>query len=131
MNSRLRSTSLVILAAGCLASRWASAQGPIDQLPPDMILVKHRMGDSVQPTYEGWNRMPDGTISHVVRLLQPQHGGTCECPAGERSNKFDLPMADQGQPAYFYPGYHQFVFQLDLPKDWPADKKAVWTLVTQ
>ena len=45
------------------------------------------------------------------------------------NNKFDLPTPDQGQPAYFYPGYHQFVFRVDLPKDWADDKKVVWTLI--
>jgi hypothetical protein len=43
-------------------------------------------------------------------------------------NKFDGAVPDQGQPGYFYPGYHQFVFRVDLPKDWSDDKKLVWTL---
>jgi hypothetical protein len=43
-------------------------------------------------------------------------------------NRFDLPVADRGQPGYFYPGYHQFVFRVDLPADWGDNKKLVWTL---
>src|ERR1700722_10544314 len=50
-------------------------------------------------------------------------------PVGS-NNRFDPPAIDRNQPAYFYPGFHQFVFRVDLPKDWDKDKKLVWTLTT-
>jgi hypothetical protein len=105
----------------------ALAQGP-DQLPQGLLRVKHRFGDSVQPSYEGWHRQDDGTISMWFGYYNRNTEERVNVPIGPQ-NKFDLPVADQGQPGYFYPGYHQFVFRVDLPKDWSADKKIVWTLV--
>lgn len=126
MNRNLRSLSLLLLIMGGIASRGVLAQSPLDQLP-EGIRVKHRSGDSVQPTYEGWGRQPDGTVSMWFGYYNRNTEEKVNVPVGANNN-FNLPVPDQGQPAYFYPGYHQFVFRVDLPKDWPADKRAVWTV---
>jgi len=46
-------------------------------------------------------------------------------------NHFDLGNGDQGQPAHFYPGRKWWVFKVVVPKDWPEDKRLVWTLTTR
>jgi hypothetical protein len=43
-------------------------------------------------------------------------------------NKFDLGNEDQGQPTHFYTGSRWWVFKVVVPKDWPPDKRVVWTL---
>jgi hypothetical protein len=35
-----------------------------------------------------------------------------------------------GQPTHFYPRRRRFVFQVELPRDWSADKRLVWTVTT-
>ena len=47
------------------------------------------------------------------------------------SNTFDLGTGDQGQPTHFYTGRRWFVFAVVVPKDWPPDKRLVWTLTSK
>ncbi|PYU19791.1 MAG: hypothetical protein DMG30_23130 [Acidobacteria bacterium] len=46
-------------------------------------------------------------------------------------NTFDLGDGDQGQPTHFYPGARWWVFKVVAPKDWPPDKRLVWTLTNR
>ncbi len=115
----------VVIAAGWLTSSL-HAQGMIDKLPPE-IRVKHNSGDSVQPAYEGWRINVDGTISMWFGYYNRNVEERLNIPVGP-NNRFDPPAIDRQQPAYFYPGFHQFVFRVDLPKDWDRQKKLVWTL---
>jgi len=46
-------------------------------------------------------------------------------------NTFDLGNGDQGQPTHFYPGRRWWVFKVVVPKDWPRDKRLVWTLTNK
>jgi len=46
-------------------------------------------------------------------------------------NAFDLGNGDQGQPTHFYPGARWWVFKVVVPKDWPVDKRLVWTLTNK
>ncbi len=50
-----------------------------------------------------------------------------DVPIGS-DNQFDYGNGDQDQPAHFYPGRRWFVFKVVVPKDWPQDKRLVWTL---
>ena len=112
-----------ILAAAPLAT--LAAQGIKDQLPPEMP-VRHLSGDSVQPAFEGWQRLPDGHVvmwfGYYNRNLQEQ----VNVPVGP-NNSFS-PGPDQGQPTHFYPRRQRFVFKVDVPAGWGQDKKMVWTL---
>jgi hypothetical protein len=46
-------------------------------------------------------------------------------------NRFDLGNGDQGQPTHFYPGQKWWVFKVVVPKDWPTNKRLVWTLTNR
>jgi hypothetical protein len=46
-------------------------------------------------------------------------------------NSFDGGTGDQGQPTHFYPGQRWWVFKVVVPKDWPTDKRLVWTLTNR
>jgi hypothetical protein len=118
-----------LVAAGSLIPSLLFGQGAIDKLPPE-IRVKHTFGDSVQPAFEGWRMQADGTVTMWFGYYNRNSEENLNIPIGP-NNKFDAPDApaiDRQQPAFFYPGFHQFVFKVDLPKGWDKDKKLVWTL---
>ena len=44
-------------------------------------------------------------------------------------NKLEPGMADQGQPTYFLPRRHAWVFRVKVPADW-GNKELVWTITS-
>ena len=52
---------------------------------------------------------------------------TPDIPAGT-NNGFGAGSEDLGQPTHFLPRRQAFVFKVNVPADWPADKDLVWTL---
>ena len=73
-----------------------------------------------------------GSVIRMARLacglgyLNRNFKEEVDVPIGE-GNGFE-PGADRGQPAHFYPRRQQFVFKVDLPKDWDKDQKLEWTV---
>lgn len=122
----MKQSNFQFLLAASLTVCSLPAQAPIDKLPPELH-VKHNFGDSVQPAFEGWRANADGTYTmwfgYYNRNLEEQ----VNIPIGP-NNHFDPTPVDRQQPAFFYPGFHQFVFRVDLPKDWDKEKKLVWTV---
>ena len=113
--------------AVCAVISVARGQSVVDQLPEDTGF--NRMaGQNVQPFFEGWQRMPDGHIAMWFGYLNRNYEEQPDVPVGS-NNRFDL-RDDMGQPTHFYPRRHLFVFSVDLPKDWPADKRLVWTVTS-
>lgn len=102
-----------------------SAQGVLDRLPPETG-IHYAAGQNVQPFFEGWQRYPDGSVSMWFGYLNRNFKEQVDVPVGVE-NSFD-PGVDRGQPTHFYPRRQQFVFKVDLPKDWDKDKKLTWTV---
>ena len=48
--------------------------------------------------------------------------------AAGTNNGFGAGSEDLGQPTHFLPRRQAFVFKVNVPADWPADKDLVWTL---
>jgi hypothetical protein len=111
--------------ATALIATGAHAQVIRDELPAELH-VQRNQGDSVQPVFDGWQRYADGTISMWFGYYNRNLKEEVSVPVGPQ-NSFNT-IADQGQPAYFYPRRHQYVFKVDLPKDWRQDQKMIWTL---
>ncbi len=111
-----------LLAAGAIAS----AQSFKDQLPTE-VRVQRVSGDSVQPVFDGWQRFPDGTISMWFGYYNRNSQEQVDVPVG-RDNSFNIGGADRGQPTHFYTKRHQYVFKVDLPKNWDSSAKLIWTL---
>ena len=130
MKARMELTRAARLApAAALAACWAfpfllGAQGIPDALP-DEAEFNRVAGQNIQPFYEGWQRMPDGHIVMWFGYLNRNYKEIGDVPIGD-NNHFDL-KADLGQPAHFYTRRRLFVFKVDVPNDWPADKRLVWT----
>jgi hypothetical protein len=92
--------------------------------------TQYRRGQDVSPTFEGWEGNRDGTFSFYFGYLNRNSDEEIDIPLGAE-NSFDLSNSDQGQPTHFYPGRRWFVFKVIVPKDWPKDKRLVWTLTNR
>jgi hypothetical protein len=89
--------------------------------------LKFNSGQSVQPAYEGWTRNPDGSRSMWFGYLNRNWEEMPDVPAGT-NNGFGAGSEDLGQPTHFLPRRQAFVFKVNVPADWPADRDLVWTL---
>jgi len=118
------SLAAALCAAACLLP-GASAQGVATDNLPDETFVR-AAGQNIQPFYEGWQRFPDGHIAMWFGYLNRNYQEQVDVPIGA-DNKFDL-KPDLGQPTHFYPRRSLFVFKVDLPNDWPQEKRLVWTV---
>jgi hypothetical protein len=92
--------------------------------------AKYTRGQDVSPTFEGWEGNPDGTFSFYFGYYNRNSEEALDMPLGP-DNSFDMGNGDQGQPTHFYPGRRWFVFKVVMPKDWPPEKRLVWTLTNR
>src|SRR5271154_5601480 len=97
------------------------------KLPPDYIpQTKFNSGQDIVPSFDGWMRNPDGTFTFVFGYLNRNYKQELATAAGP-DNKLDAGPADQGQPTYFLPRRHAFVFKVTVPADW-GKKELVWAI---
>src|ERR1041385_30484 len=86
--------------------------------------VPYNRGQDVSPTFDGWEKNPDGSFSMWFGYYNRNTDESLDIPVGP-DNSFDLGTGDQGQPTHFYPGRRWWVFKVLVPKDWPKDKRLV------
>jgi hypothetical protein len=96
---------------------------------PANAQTRFARGQDVSPTYKGWERNGDGSYTLHFGYFNRNAEEEFDVPIGPENN-FDSGNGDQGQPTHFYAGRHWWVFNVVVPKDWPKDKRAVWTLTT-
>ena len=113
-------TAVVLFSAG-LVSLHAQIQFPG---------APFTRGQDVSPTFEGWESNPDGTYTLYFGYFNRNSEEEIDIPLGP-NNTFDVGNGDQGQPTHFYPRRRWFVFKVVVPKDWPKDKRVVWTLTSK
>ncbi len=92
--------------------------------------ARYNRGQDVSPTFDGWERNPDGSFRLYFGYYNRNAEEQIDVPIGP-DNRFDLSDGDQGQPTHFYTGRRWFVFSVVVPKDWPPDKRLVWTLTSK
>ena len=114
----------VVAFAALLPAAFAQTHMP-DALPEDGGYARAG-GQNIQPFYEGWQKMPSGKLAMWFGYLNRNFDEQVDVPVGA-NNRFDL-RPDMGQPSHFYERRHLFVFKVDVPDNWPADKKLVWTV---
>lgn len=85
-------------------------------------------GQDVSPTFDGWERNPDGTYTLHFGYFNRNAEEDLNVPVGP-DNTFD-PGGDRGQPTHFYPARRWWVIKTVVPADWPKDRRVVWTLTT-
>lgn len=96
-------------------------------LPPTYISqTKFNSGQDVVPSFDGWIRNPDGTFTMVFGYMNRNYQEEPVIPAGS-DNKVEPGPVDQGQPTYFLPRRHAWVFQVKVPADW-GQKELIWTI---
>src|SRR5213596_369514 len=92
--------------------------------------IRYARGQDVSPTFQGWKTNPDGTYTFYFGYFNRNSEEEVDIPIGP-DNKFDADNIDQGQPTHFYPSPRWWVFAVVVPKDWPKDKRLVWTLTNR
>ena len=103
----------------------ASAQ----TLPPTYIpQEKFARGQDVVPSYDGFLRNADGTFTMVFGYMNRNYEEELVIPPGP-DNKLEPGMPDQGQPTFFLPRRHAWVFRVKVPADW-GNKELVWTIAS-
>src|ERR1700688_2224578 len=97
-------------------------------LPTANPQTQFSSGQDVVPVYEGWLKNADGTFTFVFGYFNRNWKEDLVIPAGP-DNKLEPGMPDRGQPTYFLPRRHAWVFRVTVPADWGA-KELVWTLTS-
>ena len=88
--------------------------------------VAYARGQDVSPTFDGWERNPDGTYNFYFGYFNRNTEEEVDIPIGP-DNKFEE-GGDRGQPTHFNTARRWWVFKVPVPKDWPKDRRLVWTL---
>ena len=97
-------------------------------LPLAHAQLSYSRGQNVYPAYEGWEKMPDGSINMLFGYMNSNWEEEFDIPVGAE-NSFSPGAADQGQPTHFFPRRNRFVFRVPVPKDF-GEKELVWTLTS-
>ena len=133
MAPMLRRTLLACSVVGVLCSAAPSAaEAQVDRRDVPLVLQPQQRfdaGQDVQPIYEGWQRDPDGGITLYFGYLNRNYREQPSIPVGP-DNFFSPGEPDRGQPAYFYPRTHRFVFSVPAPAGMGTalEDGLVWTL---
>jgi hypothetical protein len=114
---------LWVVALWAISLAIAGAQTP----PPTYLpQTKFSRGQDVVPSFDGWLRNPDGSFTMVFGYMNRNYEEELAVPAGPY-NAVSPGPADQGQPTYFLPRRHAWVFRVKVPADW-GNKELVWTI---
>jgi hypothetical protein len=94
--------------------------------------VQYARGQNVAPTFEGWERNPDGTFSMVFGYLNRNYEEELDIPVGPNNNVDGGPgtSGDRGQPTHFYPRRQRFLFRVVVPANWDKQQRVIWTLTS-
>ena len=90
--------------------------------------TKFARGQDVVPSFDGWLRNADGTFTMVFGYFNRNFEEELVIPPGP-NNKIEPGVPDQGQPTYFLPRRHAWLFRVKVPADW-GNKELVWTLTS-
>ncbi|MBM3776839.1 MAG: hypothetical protein FJW23_01195 [Acidimicrobiia bacterium] len=88
---------------------------------------RYNSGQSVQPVFDGWSRLPDGSFNFHFGYLNRNYVEQPHVPVGEH-NQIEPGGPDRGQPTYFYPRTHRNLFTVRVPADWGPRQDVIWTI---
>jgi hypothetical protein len=120
MKARFYFLVAVVLGAVCSAN----GQGP--PAPTYIPQTKFARGQDVVPSFDGWIRNSDGTFTLVFGYLNRNYEEELAIPTGA-DNKVEPGESDRGQPTYFLPRRHAWVFRVNVPADF-GNKEIIWTI---
>jgi hypothetical protein len=88
--------------------------------------LKYDSGQDIQPVFEGWARVPNGTFDLYFGYLNRNWVERLHVPIGP-ANTIQPGGPDRGQPTFFYTRTQRKVFTVNVPADF-GKKELVWTL---
>jgi hypothetical protein len=96
--------------------------------PPQTYIpqTKFATGQDVVPSFDGWLRNADGSFTMVFGYFNRNYEEELTIAPGPE-NKLEPGLPDQGQPTYFLPRRHAWVYRVKVPADW-GNKELVWTI---
>lgn len=117
--------SRALIGAGALALLFA---GPAAARAQSEFTnnIKYDSGQDVQPVFEGWARVPDGSFDLYFGYLNRNWKEQMQIPVGA-NNTFAPGPADRGQPTFFQVRLNRKVFIVNVPSDF-GKKELTWTL---
>lgn len=88
--------------------------------------LKYDSGQDVQPVFEGWARVADGSFDLYFGYLNRNWVQKLHVPIGA-ANNIQPGGPDRGQPTFFDTRTHRKVFTVNVPADF-GKQELVWTL---
>jgi hypothetical protein len=95
-------------------------------LPTEIAQVRFKTGQAVVPYFEGWIRNPDGSFDMVFGYFNRNWKQELSIPAGP-DNRVEPMGGDAGQPTYFLPRRHRFIYRVRVPANF-GKQAVVWTI---
>jgi hypothetical protein len=114
------------LISTILFASTALAQGTpqVSMEPP------HTAGQAITAAFEGWYPDPNGTGNVIlIGYYNRNQKEALDIPVGP-NNRVEPGGPDRGQPTHFVPGRQWGVFSITVPKDFGADNKLTWIIVS-
>ena len=108
-------------ALACLLAGSATAQVEFTNN------FRFNSAQSVQPVFEGWSRLPDGSFNLHFGYLNRNYVEQPHIPIGP-NNRIEPGGPDRGQPTYFYARTHRNLFTVHVPKNWDRKGEVIWTV---
>jgi hypothetical protein len=113
----------IVAAALILAGSLGAGVGAQSEFANNL---KYDSGQDVQPVFEGWARVPNGTFDLYFGYLNRNWVQKLHVPVGA-DNNIQPGGPDRGQPTFFYTRTQRKVFTVNVPADF-GKKELVWTL---
>ncbi len=88
--------------------------------------IPHDIGQSVNPSFEGWYPNDDGTFSLSYGYFNRNYEQALDIPVGA-DNRFEPGPVDRGQPTHFLPRRQTGLFTVTVPADF-GDRPLTWTV---
>jgi hypothetical protein len=96
-------------------------------LPPTYgVQTRFNTGQDIVPSFDGWYRNADGTYTMVFGYMNRNYQEEPIIAAGT-DNKVEPGPVDQGQPTFFLPRRHAWVFFAKVPADF-GNRELVWSI---
>lgn len=106
----------------------ATAAAALLVLPGTSAQTALPRGQNIAPTYEGWEKNPDGSFNLVFGYFNRNFEEEIDLPIGPL-NSIEPGGPDQGQPTHFFPRRNRFILRIRVRQDF-GNRELVWTLTS-
>jgi hypothetical protein len=121
-----RTRRIVWLVSFASFASFAFGSFEAQQLPTAIPQTKFVSGQNVVPYFEGWIRNKDGSFDLVFGYFNRNWEQEVAIPSGP-DNMIEPGGPDRGQPTYFLPRRHGWVYRVRVPSDF-GKQVVTWTI---